>query len=143
MMLTMQPRYLTAAPLEHFNEEGYLILEDVLPTQDLEPLKREMEEQIDRCLRRLVEEGKLPNAHGHESIATRLPRARGDCERNGVAVIKDLEGVAGGGFTGREMFNLIRHPNLLAIIESLVGPEIVASSVYRAQIGRASCRGRV
>jgi hypothetical protein len=31
------------------------------------------------------------------------------------------------------MFDLIRHPSLLAAIESLVGPEIIASSVYRVR----------
>ena len=129
----MQPRSLTPEQVRFFHDEGYLILNDLFPPQDLEPLKREMADQIDQCVRRLSDEGKIGNLHATEPFETRLARIHADSADNGKAIIRDLEGVAGGGFTGREMFNLIRHPNILAAIESIVGPEIVGSSVYRVR----------
>jgi ectoine hydroxylase-related dioxygenase (phytanoyl-CoA dioxygenase family) len=40
-------------------------------------------------------------------------------------------GKGGGGYNGPAMLQTIRHPALLSCIESLIGPDIVGSSVYR------------
>ncbi len=71
------------------------------------------------------------NRHADEPFETRLAKIYADNRENGEAIMADLEGVAGGGYTGREMYNLLTHPRLLAALESLIGPEIIASSTYR------------
>ena len=53
--------------------------------------------------------------------------------RHTDTVYKGVMGRGGGGHAGEALFKIITHPNLLAKVESLVGPEIVGSSVYRVR----------
>jgi hypothetical protein len=124
---------LSSTEVAHFLDEGYLILPTLFAPHELEPLRRELEAQVDRTVSRLKRQGKLADTHAQDDFSTRLARVFEDSRENGEAVMRDIEGVAGGGFTGRAMFDLIRHEKLLGAIESLVGPEIVASSVYRVR----------
>ena len=54
-----------------------------------------------------------------------------DSQENGETIMRRLEGKAGGGHCGVEMYRVICHPKLLDVVESLTGPEIIGSSVYR------------
>jgi ectoine hydroxylase-related dioxygenase (phytanoyl-CoA dioxygenase family) len=127
----MSSSTLTDCQTDFFREEGYLIVPDLWDPSELEPLREEMERFVSQTVEQLSREGKLTNRHAGEDFDHRLARIYADSPDNGRAIIRALEGIAGGGYTGREMFELIRHPKLLAAIESVVGPEIVASSVYR------------
>jgi len=122
---------MSRAQVEFFFNEGYVIVPDVFAPADLEPLRQEIAARIDRKVRSLADEGKLTNLHAEEPFERRLTRIYRDNPANGEAVMRDLEGSGGGGHTGVEMFNMIAHPKMLSAVESLVGPEIVASSVYR------------
>jgi phytanoyl-CoA hydroxylase len=122
---------LSASQVRFFEEEGYLILDDVFAPSDLQPLRREFDQRIDGKVRALHAEGRLADLHGDEPFERRLARIYGESKENGEAIIHDLEGPAGGGHHGVEMFNVIAHPKLLAVVEDLVGPEIIGSSVYR------------
>lgn len=122
---------LTQEQVTFFEREGYLIVPRIFDPQDLEPLRREMESIIDHEARRLHDEGKLTRLHEDAPFETRLALIYEDAPENGLAIIQALEGRAGGGHKGIEMFRVITHPKLLAVVESLVGPEIIGSSVYR------------
>jgi ectoine hydroxylase-related dioxygenase (phytanoyl-CoA dioxygenase family) len=122
---------LSVQQVREFDEEGYLILKDVFDPGDLEPLRREIAERLDDTVRQLQAAGRISDTHANEPLERRLTCIWRDGRENADAVMRSLEGIAGGGHTGVEMFNLIRHPKLLAVVESLVGAEIVASSVYR------------
>jgi ectoine hydroxylase-related dioxygenase (phytanoyl-CoA dioxygenase family) len=54
-----------------------------------------------------------------------------DSKENGSTILHHREGMRGGGYQGKSMFDLITHPKLLDVVSDLVGPEIVASSAYR------------
>ncbi len=125
---------LTQEQIDLFTDEGYLILDDVFAPDDLQPLRREFEARIDRKLAAMQAEGRLTESYPDESFERRLTRIYRDSKENGEAVIAELEGPAGGGHHGIEMFRMITHPKLLAVVESLVGsPEIIGSSVYRVR----------
>src|SRR6059058_5819698 len=113
----MNRQSLTREQVEHFHREGYLIVPELFEREELTPLRRELHEQVGRSAARLVAEGGMSDPHASEGFDTRLARIFADSPDNGVAIIRDIEGVAGGGFTGRAMFELIRHPKLLAAIE--------------------------
>src|SRR5439155_7516448 len=119
--------------VRHFNDEGYLIVNDVFERTALEPLRRELHERIDRKARELLGEGKLANTHSDAPFEKQLTRIYDDNADMARFIIRDLEGMGGGGHAGIEMFRVITHPKLLAVIESLTGEEIVASSVYRVR----------
>ncbi len=98
---------------------------------ELEPLRQEIAGIIDATARRLAAEGKITDLHAEEGFETRLTRLMDDHPELTDEYIRAIEGRAGGGHAGIEMFRAITHPRLLDAMESLIGPEIVGSSVYR------------
>ena len=118
---------LTAAQITQFHQEGYLMVPDVFDPAELEPVRQELAGVVDREARRAYEAGLLPQLYEDEPFETRLTRI---CQHTD-AVYKAVMGRGGGGHAGEELFKIITHPRLLAKVESLVGPEIVGSSVYR------------
>ncbi len=122
---------LSKREVDFFFNDGYLIVPDLWKPDEPELLRAEMHAFIGGVVEELARDGKLTNRHADADFDHQLARIQADSADNGRAIIRALEGVAGGGYTGQQMFELLRHPKLLAAIESLVGPEIVASSVYR------------
>lgn len=125
---------LTPAQISFFHEEGYLIVPDVFDPADLEPLRQELHQEIDRKARQLQAEGKLTNLHAELDFDHRLAALHRDSKENGEAIMRHLEGLRGGGFHAPEMFDVISHAKLLAKVCALLGTEeIVSSSVYRVR----------
>lgn len=116
---------------EQFLREGYFIAENVFDPADLEPLRSELEEAIDRVIRGLEAEGVLYETHADKGFDERLSWIYRENPDAAAIVCRHLEGKRGGGYDGRGMFDLITHPKLLRAVGSIVGEEIVASSVYR------------
>lgn len=124
---------LIEAEIAQFFDAGYIMVPNVLTPEELEPLRREIAEGIDATVRRLADEGKITRMFDDEPFETRLTRLTSDHPELTDEYMRALEGKAGGGQTGREMFSVITHPCLLDVLESLLGPEIVGSSVYRVR----------
>ena len=124
---------LTPAQLKHFHNEGYLIIPDVFDPADLEPVRGELHQRIRAIVDRIAGEGRITDKHDDEDFDHQLAKVCADDEKIGVEVIRELEGPGGGGQTGVEMFRTITHPKLLDVIETILGPEIVGSSVYRVR----------
>jgi len=123
---------LTAEQIDFFNREGYLVAENIFTPEDLEPLRDEITSLIHKEALRLQSEGKLDNLHEDKPFETRLThlyRDHPDLVESDILLA--ITGRAGGGHSGPALFDTITHPSLLATVESLVGPEIVGSSVYR------------
>lgn len=122
---------LTPVQAAQFFDEGWVMVPDVLTPAALEPLRREIADIIDATARRLAADGRITDLHANEPFETRLTRLVDDHPELTGEYMAALEGRAGGGHTGREMFGIITHPHLLEAMECLLGPEIVGSSVYR------------
>jgi phytanoyl-CoA hydroxylase len=118
---------LTSDQTAFFAEEGYLMIPDAFDPAELEPVRQELAGVVDREARRAFEAGLLPELYEQETFETRLTRL---CQHTD-AVYRGVMGKGGGGHAGEELFKIITHPKLLAKVESLIGPEIVGSSVYR------------
>ena len=114
-----------------FNEDGYLIIDNVFDPADLEPIRQDLEREIDRKLAQMLDDGKLSQTYPEASFEQRVTRIYHDSRENGEEVLRHLEGARGGGYQGRCLFDLITHPKLLDVVSDLIGPEIVASSAYR------------
>ena len=123
--------FLTAAQRAHFFTEGYLVVPDLFDPEKLEPIRCEIDGIVNDEAEKLLSDGKIQATRSDLPFETRL-----------VALVKDhpecwndyriaIEGKAGGGHAGKEMYNLLLNSNLLNAMESLVGEEIIASSVYR------------
>lgn len=124
-------RGLTEKHLAFFDREGYLMLPDVFAPEDLEPLRQELHDIVRREAARLHAEGRLGRAYDEEPFERRLAKIYAESEEAAQEIIRAVTGRAGGGHSGKALFQVITHPKLLAAIEPLVGPEIVGSSVYR------------
>ena len=115
---------LTKQQVAQFHREGYLVVEGVFQPADLQPVADEITRAIDRRAARLVEEGVLRDSYAGEPFETRLTRITAETERVYWAI-------ASGNLHGLGVFKLLTNPRLLDLAESLVGPEIIASSAYR------------
>src|SRR5690242_18598213 len=59
--------------VERFQEEGYLVVEDVLDVErDLDPVIREYEQRLDEILEPWHAAGKIPSTYPGQSIAHRV-----------------------------------------------------------------------
>ncbi len=122
---------LTAKELRLFHAQGYLLKPGLFSDEDLQPLRAAISEIIDREARALRSEGELTQLFADEPFGRRLGCINAENPAAGQRIALAVMGKGGGGFKGPAMLQTIRHAPLLSCIESLVGPDIVGSSVYR------------
>ena len=114
-----------------FENEGYVVKPGVYSQEDMVPIKDAFTAIIHREALTLKEEGLLDDVYEDEPFQTRLARIRYANPEACQIIYKSIMGKGGGGFNEKEMLHFLRHRPLLSCIESLVGPDIIGSSVYR------------
>lgn len=108
---------LSPGQVDRFYDQGFLRLDDVLTPDDLNPVIWEYEGIIDRRARPLLAEGKIRSLYEREPFDRRIA-----CIAAEAAEVADKLNSM---FTrGPCLFNFMRHPKILDVAESLVGPEI-------------------
>ena len=124
---------LNSHELDQYYSEGYVIKEDVYSLQELEPIKAAIAELVDEKAAALNQEGELAteDLFADEPVETRLARIYEADQDAGPKIVRHIQGGGGGGYSGPAMFEMYTHPPLLSCIESIVGPDIIGSSVYR------------
>jgi len=135
----------------HFHEQGWLKKESVFADSDLKPLADSITGHLDAECRQLVEKGYMPEelTFADEPFNTRYGKVFHALDRKFPKAQRVLLGAMGNLFlTGRwrlasvaeasgtksvadTLLACIRHEPLLQCIESLVGPNILGSSVFR------------
>ena len=110
--------------IAELRERGFLLVRGALSPGDLGPLVAEIEAAIDASARSLVAAGKLPEAYASLPFDERLARIT---EHTGAA----FKAIWSGNHHGPALFDLLRHPTILGLIEPLVGPEIWCHPAYR------------
>jgi phytanoyl-CoA hydroxylase len=107
-----------------FLDQGYLILENIIEDRFLSPVIDELILEIDKRSRILHEEGELKELYQNESFETRLAKISSQTPKLAVSIWNGI-------LHGPGIFQLITAAPLIDVMEDLVGPEIIASSVYR------------
>ena len=107
--------------ISFFQENGYLLVENVLSPTDFQPLIRDLEQIIDQKVRAVRAEGRLSELFENEPFERRLVRI---CEAMEDPV--DIQQLIHGKLKTEGMFQVLTHPAILDIVESLIGPEILA-----------------
>ncbi|MAS36346.1 MAG: hypothetical protein CL610_20240 [Anaerolineaceae bacterium] len=115
---------LTEEQINTFHQEGYLVVADLFDDADLQPAIDDLSAEIDRQAQELVATGELSQTYAHEGFETRLTRISTETDQVYRSIMAGKLSLPG-------IFSLLSNPKLLDAIESLVGPEIIASSVYR------------
>ena len=122
---------LTQPELTLFQKQGFLLKPGLFSENDLQPLRSAFTEIIDQKARALQADGKLADVFEDAPFDKRLAGIYADNKAAGEEITREVMGKGGGGYNGPAMLQTIRHPALLSCIESLIGPDIVGSSVYR------------
>jgi ectoine hydroxylase-related dioxygenase (phytanoyl-CoA dioxygenase family) len=117
-----------------FLENGYLVLEHLLSPEDLQPLIDEIEAVIDRKAREAYAEGRLSDLFEDEPFDRRLACLCETIESPGdIRTAVMGRNLKAGMFGSAGMFRVITHPKVLDIVESVIGPEILAHPQFNLQ----------
>lgn len=133
-------RVLTPEKLRHFEEEGYLVVENVLDRgRDIAPVMAEYEEVLDGIAGSLAGEGAVSSTHRDSPFAERLIQICIESGRNfpqefdislpqtGVHRETPLH-------AGPAVFGLLTTPRLLDLVEDVIGPEIYSNPVQHIRM---------
>ena len=114
--------HLTEAQISSFHEDGYLRLENVLDTEDLQPVIDEYSDIIDGRAQKLHAEGKVSSLHEDEPFTRRLLLLA----KEAPEVTANLDIMQA---RGEATFNFLKNPKILDVAESLCGSEIVCNPI--------------
>ncbi|MCC6175172.1 MAG: phytanoyl-CoA dioxygenase family protein [Chloroflexi bacterium] len=126
---------LTPAQLQQFADEGYLVVENVLdPVQDIQPLLDEYNEVLDGLAEGLLAEGAIRSTYRELPFADRLTQICMESQRLFSSYFDISLPQAGVTYdtpihVGPAVFNLLRNPRVLDVVESIVGPEVFSNPV--------------
>ncbi len=120
---------LTAEEINRYEEDGCLVLRQVLNPADLEPLRQSIAEFVDLQIQKLQANGKVRDPHAGATFEKRWAII---CEENNLQKGEDrvAQWGAGSGLLNEAIYNLIVDPRLTDILASLLGPEISANGDY-------------
>lgn len=117
--------------ISQFHALGYVVKPGVFTQADLQPIKDAIDETVDDKARQLYAAGQLADLCADAPFETRLAAIQAVDETAAQAIVQHLWGKGGGGYSGPAMLTMLRHAPLLDCIASLIGQDIVGSSVYR------------
>ena len=119
---------LSSEQVTRFREDGYLLLEDAFDADVLDGLQTELTERIDRWCEQALGEGLLSDLLPDAPFDKRLALLSEQLENPGP-----LLAVVGGKLRTVGMFQILTHPDLLDIVESVIGPEILAHPQFNSR----------
>jgi phytanoyl-CoA hydroxylase len=115
---------LSQSELDTFDEEGWLLAKNVIPHHYIRALQGEIDAAVDEQANKLFEEGKITELHADKGYLQRTSAIWAECPEIWNVVYS-------GNHAGKAMYQLLTCPELLDIMEQLVGPEIIAAGIYR------------
>lgn len=113
--------------LDHYHREGFLVARNVIPPSYIYELQDELTQLIDATARTLYRFGRITDLCENLGFLHRLTALH----KQAPEVVNPVHNSSA--FAGPAMFRLLTCPDLLDVIEQLVGPEVEASSVYRVR----------
>ncbi len=130
---------LTTAQLKEFEQNGYLVVEDVLhPDLVLKPILREYAEILDGLYDHWFAEGEVSKNPGDLGFDEKLLEAyRAGCDwfqPMDISLPGDEIHDDTPMHFGPAVFNLLTNNRLLDIVESLIGPEITSNPIQHVRI---------
>ena len=133
-------RVLTPRQLRHFEEDGYLVVEDVLDRgRDIGPVMAEYDEVLDDIAGSLVAEGAIASTYRDLPFPERLIQICIESGRNFPAGIRhqpaaDRRPPRDPLHVGPAVFGLSTTPRLLDLVEDVIGPEIYSNPVQHIRM---------
>jgi len=120
---------LSQEQIQFYKDKGYLLVEDVLKPSDLQPLIDEFDAVIDKWADEYHRQGRLKDLFEDEPFSRRLYRIY-----NAVDHPHEVwTAVNGKNMKTAGMFAVMTHPAILDIVESVIGPEILAHPQFNSR----------
>ena len=122
--------------VQRFHDDGFLVIEDVFdPVLDLDPVVREYTAKLDRVADAWAADGTIPSTFADLPFTQRFAQI---LNATGSIGYRPFDICLGGPFrtdepleasmhAGPAVFNMMRHPRLLDVIEQLIGGEILSN----------------
>ena len=132
-------RRLGRGDLEQFRRDGYLAVEGVLAESDLEPLWNAYETRLDQVARQFAENGSIADTFTGVAFGERYARIARMCPDVyshldiTLPVVDDMA-VDAPVFAHPAVFDLLRHPAILDVVEDILGPEIVSNPTQHLRL---------
>jgi hypothetical protein len=126
--------------LERFQEEGYLVVEDVLDMErDVQPVVREYEQVLDEEIDRWHAAGKIPSTYAELPFVRRLAAFLTDAGAGGYQAFDISLPLRGATeetpmHLGPAVFDLLTSPRLIDVVEQLIGPEVLSNPIQHVRI---------
>lgn len=115
---------LSPSEIKTFHELGYHVAEDVFSDDILQMVIDEISQVVDMRAREAFADGEVSSIYEYAEFEHRLALLNQE-------TTKIASSMWNSNLVMPSFFHLMRTPKLLDIVEQLVGPEIIASSVYR------------
>ncbi|HEX3815522.1 MAG TPA: phytanoyl-CoA dioxygenase family protein [Mycobacteriales bacterium] len=132
---------LSADQRRHFVDEGYLVVEDLIDVASyLDPMVREYGDRLDLLARQLHAEGKISATYADLEFGPRLTRIYAETGQQWAQYFDfslPLKGDIRADepcFFSPSVFNVLRNPGVLDIVESLIGAEIYSNPVQHVRM---------
>ena len=118
---------LTRAQVEAFHENGYLVVENALIPEDLDPLIADFETLIDDIAEELYTEGKIEECYEDQPFGQRiawLTKAADAVLQGRVSFPSNLR---------RPIFDFLHNEHLLDLLEPIIGSEIYCNPTHHVR----------
>jgi ectoine hydroxylase-related dioxygenase (phytanoyl-CoA dioxygenase family) len=131
---------LTADQKHQFGQEGYVVVHGLFdPEADLRPIIAEYEQVLDRLATELHAAGKISQTYAELPFSQRLIevyKESGQVHAQYFDFSLPQSGITHDTpfWAGPAVFRILRHPELLDAIESLIGPEIFSNPVQHIRL---------
>lgn len=124
------PVTLDASQVEQYYDQGFFIVRGALTDADFEPIESAYSELIDERVRDFKARGLIEDLCEGEPFATRFARVAEQIDTDDESVRRELTwGLDIMHAKLRPTFEFFFNPNLLAPVESIIGPEILLSPI--------------
>ena len=108
--------------VEHYADWGYVMVPGILDEQILGPVRDVIAAAVDQKARKLYAERKITTLYEDASFTRRLVKMCREAGTEDFAWNNEV--------FSRSIYNLLTHPAILAVAESLLGPELTVNGDY-------------
>jgi ectoine hydroxylase-related dioxygenase (phytanoyl-CoA dioxygenase family) len=129
----------TRSFVDKFHEEGYAVIEGLIPNTIIDPILKEYEGVLDRLANQLYESGEIDSPYGElgfEDRLTRIYEVTGRAHNQNFDFSLPLGGIERDTpfWAGPAVFEALVYEPLLDVIEELIGSEIYSNPIQHVRI---------
>jgi ectoine hydroxylase-related dioxygenase (phytanoyl-CoA dioxygenase family) len=132
---------LSAEQLRRFEDEGYLIVDDLIDVEQfLDPMVADFAERLDKLVRKLYREGQLSSTYDSWPFGDRLTQVYAETGKSwsqhfdfSLPLRRHIDPEEPC-FFPPSVFRVLRNQGILDVVESLIGPEIYSTPVQHVRL---------